>query len=590
MRRLLGFLWALEPREVGQVVLFSLCSGLTPVLSVAALGRLVDRAAGMIAGRARFWDVALWLGALLLANGFETGFELLNRGAGEGVRERLRARAQERLLTKASRLPLATLEQPAFYDQLHRAQQWLNDRLLWTLEYLSSTPSYLATAGGLLLFVGSAHRLFPVLLLGGLIPSHLIGVRLNARRFRLARKQTASERVLDYLGRLLVGREAAAEVRLFGLQDHLLEKRQTLLHDLREERLELARVTARSFTIPVIGEQLTYGLVVTGIVVLIARGRLSVGYYAAYLGAAERFRDAIMWLFVAARNLGDDLRYARDLLDYLELPEEAASEAEPTTSPISILEELPTIRFEDVCFSYPGSARPVLDRINLTLHPRERIALVGENGAGKTTLAKLLLGLYAPTSGRILVNGRDLREMDTSLWRARVTAVFQDYMKYALTARENIGFGDLSRMNDHDAIEAAAIKSGAHEAVACLPRGYETGLGKVYEEQGQDLSIGQWQKLALARAYLRDAAVIVLDEPTAALDARAEVEVYRHFRDMSQGKSVLFISHRLGSARLADRILVLEEGRICEEGDHDALMQYGGRYAQMVTIQAGWYL
>jgi ABC-type multidrug transport system fused ATPase/permease subunit len=561
-------------------------SGLIPILAVAALGKLVDRAAGMIRGRARFSEVAWWLVALLLANGCEVLFELLNRWRGENVRERLRARAQERLLAKASHLPLAALERPEFYDQLHRAQQWLDDRLLWTLEYLSSVPSYLATACGLLVFVGSAHLLFPVLLLCGLIPSHLIGVRLSERRFRLARQQTASERILDYLGRLMVGRDAAAEVRLFGLQEHLLAKRQQLFRALREERLELARVAARAFIIPVVGEQLTYGMVVTGVVALIARGRLSVGYYAAYLSAAERFRDAILWLFGTARNLDEDMRFARDLLDYLDLDEEATTR---TYALAPVAESQPTIRFEDVCFAYPGSERPVLDGINLTLRPHERIALVGENGAGKTTLAKLLLGLYRPTSGRITVGGIDLQEIDPNQWRARVTAVFQDYMRYALTVRENIGFGDLNRMEDREAVHAAAVKSGAHEAVTLFPNTYETVLGKVYEEGGQDLSIGQWQKLALARAYLRDAAVIVLDEPTAALDARAEVEVYRHFRDMSQGRSVLFISHRLGSARLADRILVLEGGRISEEGNHDDLMQYGGRYAQMFSIQAGWY-
>jgi ATP-binding cassette subfamily B protein len=247
------------------------------------------------------------------------------------------------------------------------------------------------------------------------------------------------------------------------------------------------------------------------------------------------------------------------------------------------------IHFARVTFAYPGAARPVLDEIDLILQPGERVALVGENGAGKTTLAKLLLGLYQPTAGRILIDGVDLADLDLEWWRRRAAAVFQDYVKYELTVGENIGFGDVSRLNDTPAIRTAAARSGADAVVTELPLGYQTMLGKAYDEAGHDLSIGQWQKLAIARAYLRDAAVLVLDEPTAALDARAEVEVYRRFRDMAEGKTVLLISHRLGSARLADRIIVLEHGRIVEEGSHAELVARGGRYATMYTAQAQWY-
>jgi ATP-binding cassette subfamily B protein len=250
---------------------------------------------------------------------------------------------------------------------------------------------------------------------------------------------------------------------------------------------------------------------------------------------------------------------------------------------------VPEVYFERVTFAYPGSEVLVLDGVDLRICAGERIALVGEKGAGKTTLAKLLLGLYRPRGGRIWVDGRDLDDLDLFGWRERVGAVFQDYVRYQITTRENIGFGNLSRVEDEEAIGMAARKSGADELVSGLSSGYETVLGRVHDPSGQDLSVGQWQKLAIARAYLRDAQILVLDEPTAALDARAEVEVYRQFRDMSVGKSVLLISHRLGSARLADRIVFLEGGRIVEDGSHDDLMRQGGRYAEMFQIQAGWY-
>jgi len=252
--------------------------------------------------------------------------------------------------------------------------------------------------------------------------------------------------------------------------------------------------------------------------------------------------------------------------------------------------DVPAVRFEQVTFIYPGATKPVLDRIDLVLEPGKSIALVGENGAGKSTLAKLLLGLYKPTSGRITVDGEDLALIVPSEWRRRVAPVFQDYVKYAASARENIGFGELRRIEDTDAIAVAASKSGADEVISALPAKYETMLGKTYDDKGQDLSSGQWQKVAIARAYIRDASVLVLDEPTAALDAKMEVEVYRHFRDIARGRSVLLISHRLGSARLADRIVFLDGGKIVEDGSHPELMERGGRYAEMYRIQSGWYV
>jgi ATP-binding cassette, subfamily B, bacterial len=294
----------------------------------------------------------------------------------------------------------------------------------------------------------------------------------------------------------------------------------------------------------------------------------------------------VTWGVGSADN---ELRYMQDLLDYLDLPEGEPKNVTGIAIPALHGSQPPTIRFEDVTFTYPGVERPALIGINLTIAPGERLALVGENGAGKTTLAKLLLGLYHPTSGRITINGADMAALPPGWWQARVAAVFQDYVRYELTARENIGFGNLAQLHNRSAIDLAAARSGADRVIATLPAGYETVLGKAYDESGQDLSLGQWQKLAIARAYLRDGAVLVLDEPTAALDARAEVEVYQQFRDMAQGRTTLLISHRLGSARLADRILVLDNGRIVEQGQHMTLLAHDGRYATMYRIQAHWY-
>jgi ATP-binding cassette subfamily B protein len=605
--RLFRLLWELGHREVMLIALFLIAKGLAPVISVAILRQLVDSAVGVVEGKASWSIGALWLAAFLIISFLQEFFQIANQWIVGDTQGRLKARAEEQLLSKASSLSLAAFERPEFYDRLHRAKHGLDSRLFTTMESFFSFPSALVTAIGLLAYVGSAHLLFPAILLVGLLPLHIVSARLWQKRYSLERNHTASERMLAYLSGLMIGRKEAAEVRLFGLQAHLLDRRQGLFHRLQGDRLKLAGNSFRLMMLWHHGPQLAYGLVIAGVVALVARGSLSVGYYAAYLGAAERFQLALGSLFDAIRAIDSDLRYIRDLIDYLDIDEEDVPHlrevrvstvndgAAPTVDPsvratmMSLPDGVPLVRFEAVTFSYPGSDRRVLYGVDFSLNPGERIALVGENGAGKTTLAKLLLGLYRPTAGRIMVNDIDLGEIDPRWWRERIAAVFQDYVKYELTARENIGFGDLSRMEDELAIQSAAAKSGADEEVAGLPAAYDTVLGKAYDERGQDLSIGQWQKLAIARAYMRDALVLVLDEPTAALDAKSEVEIYRQFRDMSQGKSVLFISHRLGSARLADRILFLEAGRIVEEGSHADLMAQGGRYAKMYSIQAGWY-
>jgi ATP-binding cassette subfamily B protein len=246
------------------------------------------------------------------------------------------------------------------------------------------------------------------------------------------------------------------------------------------------------------------------------------------------------------------------------------------------------IRFERVTFRYPGAEQPALIDFDLHIRPGERIAIVGENGAGKSTLAKLLLGLYQPTSGRILIDGVDLATIDLSAWRARVGAVMQDFMRYALTARENIAIGQIERLGDQRAITEAAALSQAAELVEELPQGYDTLLSKEFEG-GQDISVGQWQKLALARAYLRDTPTLVLDEPAAALDALAEQQIYRQFLALANSKTVLLISHRVGSARLADRIIVVQQGRLAQQGTHDELVRSAGTYAELYQLQASWY-
>ena len=604
--RLVKLLWEVGPRELATIAGFSVLSGLVPLGTLLILRGLVDSAAGTIGGTESITVTLLWLGALLATILADSVIDKVHLWLADDLQERLKQGAHERLIAKAGRIPLAKFDSPEFFDQLHRSQHGLDNVLFTSMRAIFQLPARLITVVGLLIFLGTAHFLLPLVLIAGMIPLHVSESRITKRIIALKKKHSTTERYVAYLDEMIMSREAASEIRLFGTGPYLRDRRMDLNMMMKKDRLRLALERTKTALFGNLWEQLTYGIVITGVVALIALGRLSIGYFAAYLTAVERFTGAFAGLLNGFRATDKTLRTVWDMFDYLDLPEESAlsdpqavvtgtvpqvsgprSRDETNGSPEA--DGRLRIEFDDVVFIYPRSDRPVLDGLSFKLEPGTTLALVGENGAGKTTLSKLLLALYRPTKGRILVNGIDLAEIDPYEWRAHAAAVFQDYMRYELTARENVGYGDLTRLHDLPAIQYAAAKSGAHDLVESLPRQYETVLGKAWDDDGQDLSTGQWQKLVIARAYLRDASVLILDEPTSALDARTEVEVYRQFRDMSEGKSVVLISHRLGSARLADRVAFLENGRIVEEGAHDDLVEQQGQYAHMYSVQAGWY-
>lgn len=584
--RLVALALRLGPLEVSIIAVTSVAGGLLPLAAVAVLRVLVDRTVAVIEGEGELSTALFWLAALLGVFVLERVYEEV-QDLGRDIQDRLSARAHEILLGKASQVPLAMFEQPDFYDRLHRANESLQSRVQNTMTLVFSIPASTVRIVGLLAFVATAHYALPIILAVSLIPLAIVETRVGIRIYGATRQRTPDDRRRAYLEDLMTSREAAAEVRLFGQGEYLLERRERITTRLRAVRMKIAREHFTGRGKANFGEHLAVGVVIAGIAALIVQGRLTVGYFAGFVAAAERLQQELALVFANTAEMDVNLRHMIDLLDYLDMEVEEHQDAETMEAPSPSTPAV--VSFEDVSFMYPGSRNPVLRGVDLELRSGERVALVGRNGAGKSTMAKLLLGLYRPTSGRITVDGVDMNDIEPSEWRRRIAAVFQDYMRFEITARENVGYGDLAKLHDLSAIEAASVKAGAADFVQTLPHGYETVLGRSFHEGGQDVSAGQWQRLASARAYMRDASVLVLDEPTAALDARAEVEVYRRFRDMSEGKTVLLISHRLGSARLADRIVFLDDGRVTEQGTHADLMNLGGEYARLYSIQSEWY-
>ena len=581
--RLLAFMWGVAPATVALMVLVHAGAGLVVVAEVHALRRLVETAQQVIQGGAPLIDAAVWA-ALFAGLGFVQFLAVAVRNlVGEHLQEVIRGVIEERCYRQAQSMPLSSFERAEHHDRLTRALRGMDQRFVSTLSIGFWTIFNFVALLSLLVYLAQFHWVIPLVLIAGTTPGVLISERQYRARYLVERKQTPRERRLVVLGDILTGRLAAAELRLFGFGSWLIDRAEKLWLGMREERMQLER---REFKLTLVSDGInglvTLATIGFGVVLLIA-GRVSLGATAAFFAAIDGFQQNYWELVVNASFIYNDLRYIRDFFEFIDSPRLDLDKGTRLPGPISR-----GIELDKVSFTYPGSERPALADVSITLRPGERIALVGENGAGKTTLAKILMGLYEPTSGRIAVDGVDLKEIALADWYRRIGAVFQNFTRYQASLRENIGFGWLPKLADAEAIARAAARSGADEVAVSLPRGLETSLGKEFQE-GSELSVGQWQRLAIARAYLRPAEILVLDEPASGLDAKAEAGVYDHFARMAEASAVVLISHRLGSCRLADRILVLNQGRVVEQGTHSQLIAAGGEYAELFKLQAGWY-
>lgn len=489
-----------------------------------------------------------------------------------------------RVMNHAASLDLIAYEDPVFYDRLERARVQATDRLVM-IQAIGRLVQQAITTITLSVSIMLFSPWLMLLLVAGVLPAFLGESHFAFLGYAKNFRQTPMRRQLDYLRVLGGSKEAAKELKLFGLKNFLSERFTRLSDEIYEQNIALnRRKMVAGAALSMIGTAGYYSAYVF-VIWRTASGALSIGSMTFLTLAIQQASSNIEQIFSTIAGIGDQALFLTDLLAFFEMKPTIRSKPNALPAPRPIIHG---VEFRNVSFSYPGNSRRVLDSINFHLRTGERLALIGENGQGKTTIVKLITRLYDPTEGQILLDGVDLREYDLEDLHREIGVIFQDFMRYEMTALENIAVGRVEEIGNLELLKSAALKSMADQTIDRLPLGYNQMLGRRFD-QGVDLSGGEWQKVALARAYLRDAQLLILDEPTAALDARTEFEVFHRFAELTTGKMALFISHRFSTVRSADRILVLANGRIAEEGTHDQLASLGGRYAEMFEMQASSY-
>jgi len=487
------------------------------------------------------------------------------------------------VMKHAAELDLIAYEDPVFYDRLERARVQATDRL-GMIQQIGRLIQLVITTTTLSVTIIVYSPWLMLLLIAGVLPAFLGESHFAFLGYAKNFRQTPVRRQLDYLRQVGGSKEAAKELKLFGLSGFLTQRFTKLSDGIYEENVALSRrkLVAGAFLslIAFVGYYSAYVFVIWRTVT----GVYDVSLWYLLSGAIQQASANIQQIFSTVSGIADQALFLTDLLAFFDMQPTIQSKPNALPAPRPIVRGF---EFRNVSFHYPGSSRMVLNGLNFHLHPGERVALIGENGEGKTTIVKLITRLYDPTEGQVLLDGVDLKEYRLEDLYREIGVIFQDFMRYEMTARENIAVGRIEEIDDLKLLEDAAQKSLADAVIAKIG-GYDLMLGRRFET-GVDLSGGEWQKIALARAYLRDAQLLVLDEPTAALDARSEFEVFQRFAELTRGKMALFISHRFSTVRMADRIVVLEKGRIAEEGSHDQLARLGGRYKEMFELQAASY-
>jgi ATP-binding cassette, subfamily B, bacterial len=582
---IIRMVWESAPKVVVASLLARLVASLIPLAMLGVTKLIIDAIYGLLSHRkalpAEFWWLVVL--AFVLAS-LGTFLVRVLDFCDSVLADKFTRHISTRIVKHASRLDLTSYEDPLFYDMMERARVQGTDRLIMIqsagrLFQEGITAASLAAS----IFIFSPWLLFALIIC--VVPAFLGETHFAFLGYSLNFRQTTARRQMDYVRTLGGSKESAKELKLFGLAPYLVGRYTALSDELHRQTVGLAKrkLLFGSFLtlLGTVGYYGTYAFVIYRTVT----GALTLGTMTLLAGAIAGASTNIQAFFSTFSVMADQAMFMTDLLKFFSVQPMIFSKPGALPAPRPIRRGF---EFKNVSFSYPANPRLVLNNISFHLEPSSRIALVGENGQGKTTIVKLLTRLYDPTAGQILLDGIDLREYDLDdLWK-EIGVIFQDFTRYEMTVSENIAIGQIEERDNPFRIRAAAHKSLAETFIRHLPKGYEQPLGSRFEE-AVDLSGGEWQKMALARAYLRDAQLLILDEPTAALDAKSEHEVFERFGELTEGKMALLISHRFSTVRKADRIFVLESGMIVEQGPHDELIRIGGRYAEMFELQAANY-
>ena len=580
--------WRAAPSWTVLNVALAVVQGILPLFAVYLMKLIVDAVTQGItaADHAAAFRTAAFYILLAAAVGLATALlrslgTLVSEAMGQVVTDHV----SDIIHSKSIAVDLEYYENSKYYDALHRAQQEAPSRPMRIVTDLLSTAQSFISMIAMAALLFTLHWSVGLIVVLAAIPGALVRVRFSRKMYAWQRARTMAERQTWYFHWLLTDGTRAKEVRLFGLGELFRGLYRDLRQILRKERIGIA--TRRAWADFASGAAAV--LAIFGIFAYIVwqtiSGAISLGSMVMYYQAFQTGLSSLQAVLGGLAGLYEDNLFLTYYHEFMTLEPRVLAPAKPAPIPRPMTEG---IRFEAVDFSYPDTARTALAGISLTVRPGEVAALVGPNGSGKTTLVKLLCRLYDPTAGAITLDGADLRSFDVDELRRHMSVIFQDFAQYQLTARENIRVGNVDLAGDDPAIEAAARDAGADPVIQGLRHGYDTMLGKWFEE-GEELSVGEWQKVALARAFVRDAQILVFDEPTSALDPETEWRVFQHIKELARGRAVVLISHRFSTVRTADRIHILDGGRIVESGDHDELMALQGRYAHMYEVQARAY-
>jgi len=586
--RSLRFVWQAAPIQTLLNMTLVTIQGLLPVLTLYLIKLIVDGTTLAINASDKFPAfkhvvilIAFTAGVAVLHSLFQQLSALIKESQSLTIADHM----YTVLHSQSIKVDLEYYENSQFFDTLRRAQQegpYRPAHIVDSLTSLFQSAVSLIAVSGLLI---SFHWSIALILFAAVVPGILVRLKYSEQMYHLYRQQTQQERKASYFNWILTGSDSAKELRMFHLGHLFKDKFQRLRSTLRRDKIAISRRRSVADLIA----QITAILPVFGslsfIVYRTIHGAITIGDMVMYFQAFQRGLGFLNELLGSFAKIYEDNLFLHNLFEFLNLKPKVQEPVHPVPVPKPIRNG---IHFHHVHFRYPGSHRNVLDDVSFSIHPGEVVALVGENGCGKTTLVKLLCRLYDPLNGSITVDDIDLKQFSINSIRSEISVIFQDYVHYHMTARENIWLGNIALDPNHANIQRAADQAGAHKQIEQLPRGYETTLGKWFDN-GEELSVGEWQKIALARAFFRDTQMIVLDEPTNAMDAKSEYDVFQKFRNLLKGHTAILISHRFSTVRMADRIIVLEKGKLLEQGSHEELIKNKGKYENLFAKQAYWY-